>query len=84
MMIFAVEVVIVAGLGIYLVRWRASQRRKSTQSWDSLVAQLRTGSSAGGLSDHFLSKEGLNTTPDETWERIQGIRGIRRFIKTQA
>jgi hypothetical protein len=81
MILCAVEIVIVAGLGIYLVRWRAGQRRRNTQSWDSLVARLRTGWSARDLSDHFLSKEGLNTTPDETWDRIQGIRGIRAIYQ---
>ena len=30
MILCAVEIVIFAGLGIYLVRWRAAQRRKST------------------------------------------------------
>jgi hypothetical protein len=28
------------------------------------------------VSDHFLSMEGLNSTPDETWEQIQGARGL--------
>ena len=46
MILCTFEIVNVAGLGIYLVRCRASQRRKSTQSWDSLVARLRTGWSA--------------------------------------
>ena len=45
------------------------------------MARLRAGWGARDLSDHFLSKEGLNTTPDETWERIQGIRGIRAIYQ---
>jgi hypothetical protein len=28
------------------------------------------------LSNHYLWKEGLSTTPEETWERIQGARGL--------
>ena len=81
MILGSVQIVTVAVLGIYLVRWSARQRRRNTQSWDSLVARLRTGWSARGLSDHFLSKEGLSTTPDETWERIHGIRGIRAIYQ---
>jgi hypothetical protein len=41
------------------------------------VTRLQPGWSARDLSVHFLSKEGLNTTPEETWERMQGFRGIR-------
>ena len=29
------------------------------------------------MSAHFLSQEGLSTTPEETWERMHGVRGIR-------
>jgi hypothetical protein len=66
----------VAVVAIFLARWRAGLRRRNTQSWDSLVARLRPGWSVRGLSDRFLEKEGLNTTPDETWEHIQGVRGL--------
>ena len=52
-------------------------RRRNAQNWDSLVARLQPDWSARELSVHFLSKEGLNTTPEETWERMYGIRGIR-------
>jgi hypothetical protein len=42
-----------------------------------MVTNLRTNWSAHGLTDHFLMKEGLNTTPDETWEIIHGALGLR-------
>jgi hypothetical protein len=51
------------------------------RSWDSLVTRLQPGWSARDLSVHFLSKEGLNTTPAETWERMQGFRGIRAMYR---
>lgn len=66
-------VVIVA---FYLGRWIVGIRRRNTQSWESLIVQLRPDWSARELSDHFLWKEGLNTTPRETWERIQGAHGL--------
>jgi hypothetical protein len=76
MILSSIQIVTVAVLGIYLFHWRAGQRRRNSQSWESLVARLRTDWSGRGLSVHFLSREGLNTTPDETWEHIQGIRGL--------
>jgi hypothetical protein len=33
------------------------------------------------LSDHFLLREGLNTTPDETWDRIHGVHGLRAMYQ---
>jgi len=69
---FATVVIVV----FYLGRWRAGVRRRNTQSWESLILQLRPDWSARELSDHFLWKEGLNTTPGETWERIQGAHGL--------
>lgn len=63
-------------VAVYLGRWRASARRRSVQSWDTLIARLRPDWSARHLSDHFLWKEGVNATPEETWRRIQGPHGL--------
>src|SRR6266536_2961245 len=71
------QIVAMVAVAMYLIRWRAGLRRRNTQSWDSLVTRLQPGWNARDLSVHFLSKEGLNTTPGETWERMHGFRGIR-------
>ena len=71
------QIAAIVPVTISLVRWRAGQCRRNAQSWDSLVARLKPGWSSSDLSVHFLSKEGLNATPEETWERMQGFRGIR-------
>ncbi len=71
------QIAAIAPVAIYLIRWRAGLRRRNARSWESLVARLQPGWSARELSVHFLQKEGLNTTPAETWERIQGYRGMR-------
>lgn len=67
--------VIVAVVGFF-VHWRASVRRRSTQTWDSLLARLRPDWSARDLSDQFLWKEGLNATPDDAWQRMEGPKGL--------
>jgi hypothetical protein len=40
------------------------------------MAKLRPDWSARELSDQFLWKEGLTSTPEETWTRMQGPRGL--------
>jgi hypothetical protein len=63
-------------VAIYLGKWRAGVRQRSTQSWESLIVKLRPDWSARELSDHFLWREGVNATPEETWKRIQGAHGL--------
>jgi len=76
-MIFTlIQIAGLAAAAFYLARWRAGVRRRNMQSWESLVARLRPDWSAKDLSDHFLWKEGLNTTPEETWDRIKGAHGL--------
>src|ERR1700691_4364156 len=76
-MIFSlIQIATLAIVALYLGRWRTGVRRRITQSWESLVGRLRPDWSARELSDHFLWKEGLNATSEETWERIRGAHGI--------
>jgi hypothetical protein len=70
------QIAALAGVAFYLGRWRAGVRRRNTQSWESLIARLRPDWSARELSDHFLWKEGVSATPEETWKRIQGAHGL--------
>ncbi len=71
------QIAAIAPVAIYLARWKVRLRRRHAQNWDSLVARLQLDWSGRELSVHFLSQEGLSTTPEETWERMHGIRGIR-------
>ena len=66
-------VVVVA---LYLGRWRLAARRRNAQSWESLMSKLRPDWSARELSDQFLWKEGLTSTPEDTWTRMEGPRGL--------
>ena len=70
------QIAAVALVALYFGRWRAGVRRRSNQSWDSLLAKLRPDWSARELSDQFLWKEGLNATPEDTWTRMQGPHGL--------
>jgi hypothetical protein len=51
-------------------------KRRNSQTWDSLLARLRSDWSARDLSEHFLWKEGLNATPEDAWQRMEGPKGL--------
>ena len=66
----------IAGVAVYLGRWRAGMRRRKTQAWDTLVAQLRPNWTARELSDQSFWNANQNATPEEKWQRIQGAQGL--------
>jgi hypothetical protein len=76
MILIALQIAAISGLGIYFLRWRSAVRRRNSQSWDSLLARLRLDWSARELSDQFLWKEGLNATPEDAWQRMEGPKGL--------
>jgi hypothetical protein len=71
-----IEIAILAAAALCFVRWKATARRRKEQTWDSLVARLRSDWSARELTQHFLWREGLDATPKETWSRIRGAYGL--------
>jgi len=76
MILISLQIAVIALLSAYLVRWRIVARRRNKQSWDSLIARLRLDWSARDLSDQFLWKEGLNATPQDAWQRMEGPKGM--------
>ncbi|HZB88663.1 MAG TPA: hypothetical protein VE291_08415 [Terracidiphilus sp.] len=76
MMLPLLQISLLAVVAVYLARWRAGVRRRNTQSWESLILRLRPDWSARELSDHFLWKEGVNTSPEDAWKRMQGAHGL--------
>jgi len=75
-MLLFIQIASVLSVALYLIRWRASLKRKNSQSWDSLMARLRPDWSAHQLSDHFLWQEGLSATPEDAWQRMEGPKGL--------
>jgi len=84
MMLTVLQIVAVALVVGYLGYLRISMGRRNKQSWESLIARIQTGWSGRQLSEHFLWKEGVNSTPDETWVHIQGARGLWVMYKNAA
>jgi len=76
MILIVLQIAVIGCLGVYLFRWRSAMRRRNAQSWDTLIARLRPDWSARELSDQFLWKEGLNATPQDAWQRMEGPKGL--------
>jgi hypothetical protein len=70
------QVAVFAAVAGFFVRWRAAVRRRNSQTWDSLIARLRPEWSARELSDQFLWRDGLNATPEDAWQRMEGPKGL--------
>ncbi len=75
-MFTVLQIVIVTALLAYFSKWCKDVRRRNSQSWDSLLGQLRTDWSARDLSAQFLWKEGLTATTEDIWQRLDGPRGL--------
>jgi hypothetical protein len=76
MLLALLQFAIVGALLVYFGKWRKSMRRRNSQSWDSLLGQLRSDWSARDLGTQFLWKEGLAATTDDIWQRLDGPRGL--------
>ena len=76
MIVPLIESAFVAGAAVCFVRWNAAARRRKAQTWESLLGRLSSDWSAHELTEHFLWREGLDATPDETWSRIRGAYGL--------
>jgi hypothetical protein len=76
MILQALEIAAVLAIAVYLIRWQRAVRARNSQSWETLVAKLRSEWSARELSDHFLWQEGLSATPEDAWQRMEGPKGL--------
>jgi hypothetical protein len=76
MLLLLLQIAIVSALLVYFIKWRGNMRRRNTQTWDSLLCQLRSDWSARDLGEQFLWKEGLTATTDDIWQRLDGPRGL--------
>jgi hypothetical protein len=76
MILISLQIAGILCLGVCFFFWRIGARRRNAQTWDSLLARLRPDWSARELSDQFLWKEGLNATPEDAWQRMEGPKGL--------
>ena len=76
MMLPVLQIAAVIAIALYLLRWRKSVQRRNSQTWETLMARLRSEWSARELSDHFLWQEGLSATPEDAWQRMEGPKGL--------
>jgi len=70
------QILAFASVAIYFAYRRAGLRKRNNQSWDSLLSRLRVDWSARELSENFLWKEGIDATPNDAWQRMEGPNGL--------
>ncbi len=76
MILILLQIACLAVVGFSLYRWKAGVLRRNTQSWESLVAQLRLDSGVGVLSEQNSLREDAHASPEEQWKRINGAHGL--------
>ena len=76
MILLLIQIAAIAAIALYLGRWQRGNKRRNSQSWVSLLARLRPDWSAREVCDHFLWEEGMNATPDDAWQRMEGPKGL--------
>jgi hypothetical protein len=81
MMLPLLQIAVIAAVAYYLYHWHSAVRRRNAQTWDDLLAALRSDWSARELSERFLWKEGVDASPDEAWRRMEGPRGLWVMFK---
>lgn len=70
------QLAVIAAIGSYFYCWRRNVSLRKAQTWESLLARLRSEWSARELNEQFLWREGVSTTPSESWHRMEGPKGL--------
>jgi hypothetical protein len=81
MLLIAVQIGIVFVVAAYFAAVRSRMLKRNLRSWESLIGRIEPMGCLQSISDHFPWREGLNASPEDTWEKIDGIRGLRRLYR---
>jgi hypothetical protein len=73
MVVVVFPILFAAAVAMFLLRARAEARRRSAQTWDQIVARLEPGWNALQLGRCLETQD---ATPEESWERLRGARGL--------
>lgn len=63
-------------VAVFLVRWGIAQRRRSAQSWESIVARLQPDWNARDAGSESFWNDDASTSLEEKWHRIRGAHGL--------
>lgn len=76
MNLLPLQLVCVATVAVFLGRWIIAERRRNSQSWESLVARLRPDWNTREVSDRFDWEGTIVETPEDIWQLMKGPRGL--------
>jgi hypothetical protein len=74
----ALAIALIALVGL----WRRAQSKRKHRSWDDIVSALSASDwGMQEVSERYLYRSGINATPADIWNRIDGIRGLRAMYR---
>ena len=85
-MLLFLQAGLIALLFTILFFWiRGQKNRARANSWDEIVAKLRTNDwGFEEISDRYLYKSGINATAKDIWPRINGASGLWAMYRNAA
>ena len=76
------QVILAVLLVGYAAFWRRQQTRRRAKSWNAIISQLRCNDwGIEEISERFLYKSGVQVTPKDVWQRINGCQGLWAMYK---
>jgi hypothetical protein len=77
-LVYFLTVVIAFTALVYFLYWRHRQNRLRMANWDWIVSQIYSHSAFNfdTVSRRYLYGEGINATPSNVWEKINGVTGL--------
>jgi hypothetical protein len=70
-MTFFIQILLAVSLLAFLGQWRHARAKRNHQSWDQIVAALRTDDwPQGEFSERYLDRGGIKVVPPDIWKRL--------------
>jgi hypothetical protein len=77
-MLASVQVMLVIALIAFVGLWRRAQAKQKRRSWGDVISALCAGDwGMQEISERYLYREGINATPSDISNKVDGIRGLR-------
>jgi hypothetical protein len=81
-MFASVQIVLAVTLIAFLALWRRAQAKRKQHSWNDIISALCASDwGMQEVSERYLYRSGINATPSDIWNRIDGARGLRAMYK---
>lgn len=77
MTLSVVQILLAVSLLVLVGLWRRQQTKRKQRTWDEIVSALRANDwGLEDVSERYLYRSGINATPTDIWQSIDGARGL--------